>query len=674
MAKSSRPNRETLTAEHLHDLVFLSDPHLVSDGSRALCVETTIETRKDSTPRYRSSILEVTIPSNKGDTPSVRTVAGGAQSGNASHPRLSPDGRWLAYLHTPLDPSNGKRGDLRMLDMQQGGEPRILHELAGGITRFAWRPDGKKLVLLGRADAPQDPGDVVARTVDRLHSKQDGIPSPGLTSSEATGAWMLDASSRKARALPVPPDGISDVAWHPDGSRLWMIGSESSKEADEWFGRIWELPLSTAGVPQGDLTAVTGALLAPHGLSVNQDGTELAWLAPHDPKDLASPTGLWTVDLSKKRRRPVCRTQADDDVEPALGGDARHGRYPTRPRHSAGGWIVLWNQEGASSPARLHEDGSLAALLPMNSAVTTFDESNGVLVCLREFTDRPGALTLVHEDGSTRTLHDPNEAFIKRFKLKAAEGPFHASSGGGRVAWWRLTPHRTRRDHALVLQVHGGPHTNAGFGFSFEHHFLAAHGYTVVFSNPRGSSSYGNAHATAMIGGYGTVDADDVLAVADHALAEHRSPNAPMHLTGGSYGGFMTNWLVGRTNRFASAVTQRSICNWLSFYGTSDIGYRFAEQEVQGNPWNDFELLWRQSPIRNVTNVTTPILILHSEADHRCPIEQAEQWYVALKRIGKAETKLVRFPSESHELSRSGRPDRRTRRLHEIVGWFEQHA
>ena len=195
----------------------------------------------------------------------------------------------------------------------------------------------------------------------------------------------------------------------------------------------------------------------------------------------------------------------------------------------------------------------------------------------------------------------------------------------------------------------------------------------MVTSNPRGSSSYGAAHASAMLGGYGTVDADDVMAVVDHAVATHDDPGAPVHLTGGSYGGFMTNWLVTRTDRFRSAVTQRSICNWLSFYGTSDIGYRFAEHEVNGAPWNDLEALWRAESAerrrRRHADADRP-----RRGDHRCPIEQAEQWFVALKRIGKAETKLVRFPEESHELSRSGRPDRRIRRLDEIVGWFEAHA
>ena len=176
-----------------------------------------------------------------------------------------------------------------------------------------------------------------------------------------------------------------------------------------------------------------------------------------------------------------------------------------------------------------------------------------------------------------------------------------------------------------------------------------------------------------MQGRYGTVDAADVMAIANAARAAHTDPGAPIHLTGGSYGGFMTNWLVTQTSMFRSAVTQRSICNWLSFYGTSDVGYGFAAQEVGGNPWADLEKLWEQSPLKHVANVETPLLIIHADEDHRCPVEQAEQLFVALKQLGK-ETQFIRFPAEGHELSRSGRPDRRVARLEAILGWFDAHA
>ncbi len=669
--------RETLTSEQLYDLTFLSDPHLACDASRAFCVRTTIDAQADETPRYRSTIIEIPVtPPRDPAAATVRDVAGGEEHGDATHPRLDERGRYLAFLSTPPAQPGKARGatNVKVLDLHLGGEARTVTKFEGGVKAFAWRPGSHALLVVAREAKPEDGSGVVARTVTRLHAKQDGVPHPGLTPEEPLGAWLVNVPSGRSKRLPVPADGVSDVAWHPSGQEVWMLGGASIEEADEWRTSLWRLPLTSAGAPAGDLEERAGGLSGAAGLAVDAEGTSVAWLASSDPDDFAAPTGLWTLDVTRSRAKPSLRTHPDVDVSPALGGDARFGAYPNRPVSTAQGWLVNVNEAGASSPGIVQEDGTVEAWLPGEHVVTSFRHAAGTTLYLRETPQRPGVLSILTAHGRAHALYDPNAGFVEKYQLRNADGPFAAPSGGGSVAWWRLRPRRTRRDHALVLQVHGGPHTNAGWGFSFEHHLLAAHGYTVVFSNPRGSSSYGMDHATAMIGGYGTVDADDVLAVADHALSEHRNPNAPMHLTGGSYGGFMTNWLVGRTDRFRSAVTQRSICNWLSFYGTSDIGYRFAEHEVQGNPWNDFELLWRQSPLRQVANVTTPILIVHAEADHRCPIEQAEQWYVALKRLGKVDTKLVRFPGESHELSRSGRPDRRVRRLQEIVAWFETHA
>ncbi len=662
MAKRPR----TLKSDKLNELTFLSDPQLSADGERAFCVRTVIEREGDAPPRYRPEIVEVPLePEAAGE---ARVVAGAREG--ADHPRPSPDGRWLAFLAKTGDP---ELPQLHLLDLARGGEARVLTELAGGVERVAWRPDGEALLVVGRERAPErDPEAIVARTVERLHSKQDGLPVPGLRPAEPTRAWFVDLPRGKVRVLDGPGDGVSDVVWGPDGRTVWLLGAADASEGDAWRAGLWRLKLSKRGKARADLERVGASLLAPSALAVSDDGRTLAWIAPSDPEALSAPKGLWTLPAAGGE--PTLRSDPDLDVVPAVGGDARHGRLSSRPVALPGAWLVNLNRDGASGPAVLHDAGRIAPRLDGARVTTAFAHAGGRTLCLVETPRTPAALTLIERDGSVRSLYDPNAGFVERYGLVAAEGPFQAANDAGGVAWWRLSPARPRDDRAIVVQVHGGPHTNAGFGFSFEHQLLAARGYSVVFSNPRGSSSYGAAHAREMLGGYGTVDADDVLAVVDHALATHVDPRAPVHLTGGSYGGFMTNWLVGRTDRFASAVTQRSICNWTSFYGTSDIGYRFAEHEVRGTPWDDLEALWAQSPLAHVRNVTTPVLILHAEADHRCPIEQAEQWFVALKRIAKVETRLVRFPGEGHELSRSGRPDRRIRRLDEIVAWFEGHA
>jgi dipeptidyl aminopeptidase/acylaminoacyl peptidase len=656
----------TLKSKHLHDLVFLSDPHLAADGSRAFCVRTRIETHEDGPPSYRPEIVEV--PLAEGGEP--RVVAGG--DGGADHPRLSPDGRWLAFLAKASGGRQAKK-QVRLLDLVHGGESRALTDLEGGVERVVWRPDGAALLLIGREKAPpDDASQIEARVVERLHAKQDGLPVPGLRPDAPTGLWFASVPDGKLRRLEAPGDGVDDVTWDADGRTVWLLGPADAREGDDWRSSLWRTKLSKRGKARGRLERRVAGLTAAGGLAASDDGRRLAWLAPADPEAFSAPTGLWSVTADGDE--PELLTDLDIDAAPSVGGDARHGALPNRPIAHPNGWLLDVNREGSSGPALLDGDGRLEPILDGPRVTTSFTHAAGRTLCLVETPRTPAALVLIEPDGAERTVLEPNGSFVERHGLVDAEGPFLAQNDATGVPWWRLSPARPRKDRAIVVQVHGGPHTNAGYGFSFEHQLLAARGYTVVFANPRGSSSYGAGHAQAFLGGYGTLDADDVLAVVDDAVRRHADPEAPVHLTGGSYGGFMTNWLVGVTDRFRSAVTQRSICNWTSFYGTSDIGYRFAEHEVQGTPWSNLEALWRQSPLRNVANVTTPVLILHAEADHRCPIEQAEQWFVALKRIGAVDTKLVRFPGEGHELSRSGRPDRRIRRLDEIVAWFEGHA
>ncbi|MDH5199964.1 MAG: S9 family peptidase, partial [Candidatus Bathyarchaeota archaeon] len=226
-----------------------------------------------------------------------------------------------------------------------------------------------------------------------------------------------------------------------------------------------------------------------------------------------------------------------------------------------------------------------------------------------------------------------------------------------------------------VLEIHGGPRSVYGDAMFHEFQVLAAEGFAVIYTNPRGSGGYGEAYAQALMGHYGECDYEDLMAFVDEALK--RFPfldESRLGVTGGSYGGYMTNWMISHTDRFAAAVTFRCVCNWVSKFGVSDIGY-MQPKSISGREtfWGDdiVEQL-RHSPIMYAGNVKTPCLIVHSEQDYRCPMDQGEQWFVALKLQG-VETELVRFPDENHELSRSGKPKHREERLRHMLRWFEKH-
>ncbi|WP_311516764.1 S9 family peptidase [uncultured Anaerococcus sp.] len=228
------------------------------------------------------------------------------------------------------------------------------------------------------------------------------------------------------------------------------------------------------------------------------------------------------------------------------------------------------------------------------------------------------------------------------------------------------------KKYPTLLSVHGGPKTELSDIFHHEHQMFANDGYIVIYTNPHGSSGRG-VKFSDIRGKYGDIDYDDLMKFTDLALEKYpQIDSQKMGVYGGSYGGFMTNWIIGHTNRFRAACSQRSISNWTSFYGVSDIGYYFATDQTAGDIWEDFDKLWEQSPLKYAKNVTTPTLFIHSDEDYRCPLEQGIQMYARIK-LNEVPTKMYIFHGENHELSRSGKPKGRIKRLEEIKSWFDKY-
>lgn len=647
-----------LKAKHLFDLTFVSDAQLSPDGKRVAAVQTTVyrPDAADRPPAYRSHLFLYSVAAPNGGLQLTRGGEANAQ------PRFSPDGAQLAF--------SSKRGEAAKAQLYLlplgGGEARALTELKAGVGEIVWHPSGRALAFTSRGDAEDGAAEqVAARTIDRPFYKSDGL---GFRPTEPEQVYLYDLETAKTERLTKLPCSPAGLAFSPDGDRLYFVAAPDLAAEDSWESPLWVLPTTGKGKPE----RLAPNLSRVFAVSPSPDGTQLALLAATDEDNFAAPTGLW---LAPAAGGAAALLTGDLEAAPSIGGDAQYGLYPNAPAWADDGRSVFINAnaEGRSGVARVTLDGRVRTLQRGERAVSGFHHQGGRFAFTAETPGEPGELFYRDARGKEAQLSHLNRAFAESYRLVGASPPRRARARGGpKLMYWTLEPRKPRKDRALAVQVHGGPHTNYGYGFYLEFQLLAAQGYTVVYGNPRGSSGYGADFAKAAQGRYGTVDADDVLAIARAARRAHADPDAPVHLTGGSYGGFMTNWLVTQTDLFRSAVTQRSISNWLSFYGTSDIGYHFAEQEVGGTPWSDLQRLWDQSPLKHVANVSTPLLIVHSDEDHRCPVEQAEQLFVALKRLGK-ETRLVRFPGEGHELSRSGRPDRRVARLDAIVRWFEAH-
>ncbi|UCH24628.1 MAG: S9 family peptidase [Trueperaceae bacterium] len=646
--------KKRIRAEHLYELRFVSEPQLAPGGDTACAVITEIVTPPDvETPRYRSNIH---LFSTSGGAGRILT-RGPFQD---SHPRFSPDGSVLAFLSRRTEKGKAQLFSLPLT----GGEAEQLTDAPGGVTEFVWEPSSRGIAFV--ADYEEEVPDDQPRIVDTLSYRGDGL---GWLAKEPAKLMYWDRNTKRCRTLIETAYSPSDLVYSPDGRRIYFLAAETRDDDDMGRCNAWVMPLKSRRLRP--LLKQSDTL---EGLAVSPSGSQIVFLAPSQPRGV-SPTGLWL--LPRHGGRPVLLTgELEVVATPSVNGDSRYGSYPNLPAWYSDGRSVVANiaRDGASVLHRVGTDGQVSPLQSGKRVVTSFSVGRAGVAFTAETPQVPGELYFWPEGAEEQVLSSVNQDFIKRFQLRTPSKPSTAkSSDGQKVGYWTLRPEKARKDAAMVLQIHGGPHTSYGYGFFFEFQLLVSAGYTVVYGNPRGSSDYGVAFHSAISGRYGSIDADDILAIARHARRKHNE-NAPVHLTGGSYGGFMTNWLLGQTDEFRSGITQRSICNWVSFYGTSDIGPRFSEREVVGTPWKNTRKLWRQSPLKYVADISTPLLILHAEEDYRCPMEQAEQLFTALKRIGQAPTRLIRFPDENHDLSRSGRPDRRVARLEAILGWFREHA
>ncbi|MBQ0001252.1 MAG: S9 family peptidase [Clostridiales bacterium] len=318
------------------------------------------------------------------------------------------------------------------------------------------------------------------------------------------------------------------------------------------------------------------------------------------------------------------------------------------------------------------EDGEISRVIDKEGSVDCFDVANGKLV-LNALWDMKGAELY---DEKCRCLTAFNKAALRN-KYTAIPEKITFMTGSApenmhEIHGFILKPMRydESKTYPVILDIHGGPKTVYGEVYYHEMQYWAGKGYFVIFCNPTGSDGRGNDFMDIR-GKYGTVDYEDIMAFADEALRRYPQMDPErFYETGGSYGGFMTNWIIGHTNRFKACASQRSISNWFSFYGVSDIGTLFAEDQCASTPWNDPEKLWWHSPLKYADQVKTPTLFIHSEEDYRCPIDQGYQMYTALLAHG-VKTRLVQFKGENHDLSRSGKPKHRVRRLQEITEWFE---
>lgn len=362
----------------------------------------------------------------------------------------------------------------------------------------------------------------------------------------------------------------------------------------------------------------------------------------------------------------------DASLHNSVNSDCRYGSL--RTVKADGSFLYFISTQWHSCQLyRLDLTGRIEQLTLSEGSVDGFDvtEGNIFFVGMKNL-----KLQEVYElsNGEERQITQFNEWVQKeRFISKPERFTFKAEDGTSLEGWiMRPIDFQPGVKYPAVLQIHGGPKTVYGEVFFHEMQLLASEGYVVLYCNPRGSDGRGNEFADIR-GKYGTIDYEDIMCFVDESLKRYPFIDEKrIGVIGGSYGGFMTNWIVGHTDRFKAAVSDRSIANWISKFGTTDIGYFFVEDQHLATPWSDFEKLWWHSPMRYTDKAKTPTLFIHSEEDYRCWLVEGLQMFTSLKLHG-VEARLVMFRGENHELSRSGKPSHRLRRLREIVSWFNKH-
>jgi dipeptidyl aminopeptidase/acylaminoacyl peptidase len=676
-------NLRQITIEDLYRIKSVSAPRISPDGQRIAFVVTTIDAGKHE---YRSSIWMV--PTEGGEA--KRFTAGPA---NTHSPSWSPDGRWLAFVtEREGEPAgkdqeeqkkHGKGKSQIWLIPTDGGEARQLTFMRHGSSNPVWSPNSKQIVFnaaVGPADEENEDGKTLpkVRVIDRLWYRLDGV---GFIHERRTNLFLIDVTGGEPQQLTGGDWDDTDPAWSPDGARIAFV---SSRAEDRWRIPCPDVYVLTINQGRaGDLQCLTNGSLACSAPSWSPDGHTIAFLG-----GLKLHSGghidVYTIPSTSDNGSATCLTQDfEGNFQDWTNSDIGDEHLTPAPAWSADGRTLyaLASHRGASRIFALATNGAVEeppTLTPGEVHTRDFrvDQSTGKMALLiASPTSVQEIFVRSTAPGSElRRLTAFNDALLNELALAKPEYMPYSGADGWPMDGWVMKPQDfdPSKKYPLIVEIHGGPATQYGYGFFHEMQLLTAAGYVVLYTNPRGSCGYGREFSLAVRGAWGEKDSLDILAGLDTLLQKGYIDEQRIGVTGGSYGGFMTNWLIGHTDRFKVAVTDRSVTNLASDFGSCDFGWTFADDELDTTPWEDLDRYMRMSPITYVKNIHTPLLIIHSEQDLRCSIEQAEQLFASLKYLGR-EVLFVRFEGQSHGLSRGGHPKLRLERLRHILGWFEKY-
>lgn len=640
-----------MTPDDLYALKWVGESDISPDGARVAVVVTHLERETDG---YRAAIWLI---DTAGGEPRQFT-AGAKRDGS---PRWSPDGRWLAFTS-----ERGEEKSQLAIMPADGGESRMLTKLPLGAGVPAWSPDGRRIAFSAKTGALPDPDPKKAKPYRRITSMKYRINGQGFTYDQRRHIFVVDVASGEVKQITEGDWDDTQPAWSPDGARIAFVSARHDDREYDSASDIWVVP--AVGGEARQVTVTEGSRAAP---SWSPDGTSIAHIQHPDwPSN-----GLLRIVAADGSSQQ----DASGGIDREMGAGALPGAVAQPKWLPGGGILTVAADRGEASIwiAGVANDGRWVAKDASMVTWYAVDAAGVRAVITAGAQQRPAELFLVNlESGARKQLTDFNRAFREEVDLHLAEKFVVATDSGTEVDCWLMKPagFEAGKSYPVLLNVHGGPFGQYGETFFDEFQIYAAAGYGIVFCNPRGSSGQDTPFSRAVVGDMGGPDYRDVMAAFDAAL--ERAPWADrdrLGIMGGSYGGFMTSWTIGHTNRFKAAISERAVNDWYSMQGASDIGGTFNRQYLGADATiqENLEAVLRQSPLTYAKNIETPVLILHSEVDLRCPISQGEQLFVVLKQRRK-DVEFVRFPDEDHELSRAGRPSHRVDRFNVILDYWRR--
>ena len=657
---------------------LVSSPQISPDGRRIVFVKKHVGEKNN----YVSNLWTVDTCGETASGQPRQFTAGEKDSA----PQWSPDGSQIVFVRSPKE----EPPQIHVID-SRGGEAQPLTKLPeGSIGEFRWSPDGKRLAFGFRETATE-------RTkAAEKERKENGLSTPawviddvwyrldgdGYFGAQRYQLVIVDTATGQHRKLYTKDTlGGFSFDFSPNGKQL-VVATNRDKKA---MLRPWKDELLLVDVASGRIKPIGNLPDGPKAaVRWSPDGTTIAFAGRIGGSDgiystenvkllTCRPTGGGVRDLldgedycllacpiadtSEAHFEPTFEFSPDSErilVQLGIRGGTKIASIPTR-----GGKLTIHTRDRIDQQmGNISDDGKKLALSIGNA--TKLAE-----VAVADVTSPRLATT---------TLTDFNGPLHKELALIKPESHWIKAEDGHKVQVWVIRPNsgRNGKKSPALLEIHGGPHAQYGSGLFHEFQVLAAAGYAVFYSNPRGSKGYGRDHCAAIRGNWGGADWTDIQAVTRFMQQQTYVDNKRLGVLGGSYGGYMTNWVIGHTRDFSAAVSDRCVSNLVSMAGNSD----FVEEQddyFPGNFWDRSQPRWNQSPMQYIGNAKTPTLIIHSEGDLRCNIEQSEQVFAALKLLG-VPTRLVRYPrSTSHGMSRQGPPDLRMHRLHQILDWFRKY-